>query len=87
MEHLDAQRDKNVIIPRALFMTTPNSFEDDIHKLENIYSHDEIIKVLQSTKETISNTTCRLVAERYHVPVFYRFAHPRRNDIHAAETR
>ncbi len=75
VEQLDAQRDSNIIIPRALFMTNAASFDHDIEKLENFYSSSEIVKTLQSTKERISNKICELVAQRYHVPVFHRYPH------------
>jgi hypothetical protein len=79
IEHLDAQRDIDLIIPRALFATKPSTFEDDIRKLENIYTNDEIVSHLKATKEHISNKVCELVAERYHIPVFHRFSSPKKS--------
>ncbi|WP_346320035.1 hypothetical protein [Chitinophaga sp. YIM B06452] len=55
LEQLDADKDQGLIIPRALYMTNEKSFDDDIARLEIIYSSDEIIKNLKSTKERISN--------------------------------
>jgi site-specific recombinase XerD len=78
MEHLDARRDMDLIIPRALFATTPNTFDDDIRKLEDIYTQTEIATVLKATKEHISNKVCELVAHRYHISVFQRFYRPKR---------
>lgn len=78
MEHLDVQTDMDLIIPRALFATTPNTFNDDIRKLEDIYTQTEIASVLKNTKEHISNKVCELVAHRYHIPVFQRFFLPKR---------
>lgn len=78
MEQLDVQRDKVLVIPRALFATTPVTFEHDIEKLENIYSQNEIASILKSTKEHISNRVCELVTHRYHLPVFHRFSHANR---------
>jgi hypothetical protein len=71
---LDVQKDKNIIIPRALIATTPDSFTSDISKLESIYKKEQIISALRNTKERISNKICSMVAERYHVEEFARFA-------------
>lgn len=73
-ESLDPQRDKDIIIPRALYMTNKNTFDRDIQKLETIYTASQIISQLKSTKELISNEVCELVAMRYSVPVFHRFS-------------
>jgi|AntDeeMinimDraft_5_1070356.scaffolds.fasta_scaffold00088_14 hypothetical protein len=70
---LSPQRDKEIIIPRALFATTRESFQEDVSKLEAIYSSKEILSVLKNTKERISNEVCRLVAKRYHVKPFLRY--------------
>jgi len=70
---LDVQRDKNLIIPRALYMSTKNSFNTDIKKLESIYSSTQIVKHLKNTREKVSNEICELVAKRYSVPLFHRF--------------
>jgi hypothetical protein len=70
---LDVERDRSLIIPRALFATTAASFDSDIKKLENLYSREEILSQLKRTQEHISNHVCHLVAERYDVPVFHRY--------------
>ena len=70
---LDVQRDSALIIPRALYMTSKDSFSTDIAKLEQLYSSKQIVKQLKSTKEKISNEVCRMVAERYSIPRFSRF--------------
>ena len=75
LELLDAERDQSLIIPRALYMTNEQTFNDDIAKLEMIYSSDEIVRNLKSTKEKISNRVCEMVADRYHVPLFHRYSH------------
>ena len=75
MERLDVQQDKDIIIPRALFMSNADSFEADIAKLESFYSVADIVSNLKATKERISNKVCALVADRYHIPVFSRFSH------------
>ncbi len=75
MEQLDAERDKDLIIPRALYMSNAITFNNDISKLEALYSSADIIHYLKVTKERISNSVCELVANRYHVPMFYRFSH------------
>ncbi len=75
MEQLNIQRDKDIIIPRALYMSNADSFNADIQKLEHIYTSADIVQTLRSTKERISNKVCELVANRYHVPAFSRFSH------------
>jgi len=74
MSKLNPKRDKDLIIPRALFATTEDTFADDIKRLENLYSKSEILKTLKTTKERISNTICELVAKRYNAKPFFRFA-------------
>lgn len=73
-ETLDLQNDRDIIIPRALYMTNKNSFEKDITKLEKIYTSAEIIEQLKKTKELLSNEVLELVALRYSIPIFYRFS-------------
>jgi hypothetical protein len=75
MDHskLNLSRDRDIIIPRALFATTPETFEADIQKLEQYYVKNIILKYLKNTKERISNEVCAMVAERYNVPTFARF--------------
>jgi hypothetical protein len=70
---LDSSRDKDIIIPRAVFATTEETFERDIKRLESIYSKADIIKYLKETKERISNNVCKMVSQRYNVETFYRF--------------
>ena len=71
---LSAKRDKAIIIPRALYATTLESFSKDIKVLEDIYSEKEILNILKSTKENISNQVCELVSKRYQTKTFYRYA-------------
>ena len=71
---LSLQKDKTIIIPRALFATTQDSFEKDIQRLEKLYSKKDIINILRNTKELISNEICVLVARRYNTKPFYRYA-------------
>lgn len=73
-EHLNSERDKDIIIPRALYMTNRQTFNQDIQKLEQLYTPTQIVNYLRATKELISNEICELVAKRYNVPVFYRFS-------------
>ncbi|MFM2338999.1 MAG: hypothetical protein RL115_2192 [Bacteroidota bacterium] len=73
MKLLDWQHDKDVIIPRALYMTNRQSFESDIKKLEAIYTPAQIVVQLKKTKELISNEVCDLVSQRYMIAPFYRF--------------
>jgi hypothetical protein len=75
MKQLDALKDKEIIIPRALFMSDSKSFDSDMEKLENLYSSLDIVRVLKSTKERISNNVCKLVANRYQIPKFSRFSY------------
>lgn len=70
---LNLSKDKDIIIPRALFATTPQTFTADIVKLEQFYSKNIILKYLKTTKERISNEVCAMVAKRYNVPTFARF--------------
>lgn len=76
MDHskLNPERDKDIIIPRALFATNSETFNDDISKLERLYTSKEIIEELKMTKELIANEVCLLVAKRYHVKEFLRFS-------------
>ena len=75
MDHskLNIYKDKDIIIPRALFATNQETFETDIQKLEELYSKTIILKYLKTTKERISNEVCEMVAKRYNVPTFARF--------------
>ena len=78
-DQLDADRDRSLIVPRALYFTTPQTFDRDIKQLEKIYNKTEILKELKSTKESLSNQLLALVASRYQVPVFNRFTNPPQN--------
>jgi hypothetical protein len=71
---LSLKRDKDIIIPRALYATNKDSFIKDIKVLEEYYSKREIIDILKHTKENISNQVCELVSKRYHTKTFYRYA-------------
>jgi formate dehydrogenase maturation protein FdhE len=71
---LNLSRDKDIIIPRALFATTEETFETDIQKLEELYSAKDIVKYLKLTTENISNKVCISVAKRYNVKPFHRFS-------------
>lgn len=79
VDQLNADRDRALIVPRALYFTTPQTFDRDIKRLEKIYNKTEILKELKSTKEPLSNKLLALVASRYHVPVFKRFTTPSHN--------
>jgi hypothetical protein len=50
-ENLDTNTDKDIIIPRALYMTNQNSFNSDILKLENLYTPSQIVEQLKITKD------------------------------------
>lgn len=71
---LSYKEDKDIIIPRALYATTKDTFSKDITKLERIYSKRDILNILRNTKERISNELCQLVSKRYKVAVFYRYS-------------
>lgn len=71
---LNLSKDKSIIIPRALYATTPDTFETDILKLEALYSAKDIVKYLKLTTENISNKVCISVAKRYNVKPFLRFS-------------
>lgn len=47
---LSVKEDKAIIIPRALFATTQDSFEKDIQRLEKLYSKKDILNILKNTK-------------------------------------
>jgi hypothetical protein len=70
---LSIKRDKETIIPRALFATTEETFTTDILKLEELYTPKVILNVLKNTKERISNNLCVMVAKRYNAATFYRY--------------
>lgn len=74
LDKLDFIEDKAIIIPRALYATTAETFEDDIFKLEEIYDRSDIVSNLQNTKQNISNMVCRKVSERYNIPSFSRYS-------------
>jgi site-specific recombinase XerD len=71
---LSIKRDKDIIIPRALYATTKDSFSNDIKVLEEYYSKKDIVQILKHTKENISNQVCELVSNRYNTRPFYRYA-------------
>jgi hypothetical protein len=71
---LSIKRDKDIIIPRALYATNKDSFIKDIKVLEAYYSNTEIVNILKHTKENISNQVCELVSKRYHTKPFFRYA-------------
>lgn len=73
LSKLDLQEDKDLIIPRALFATTEETFTEDISMLEKLYKRSEIVEELKSTKERISNSVCTMVAQRYRVKQFSRY--------------
>ena len=70
---LNLKTDLDIIIPRAMYATTKDTFDQDIEKLEQFYTKEQIIEHLKSTKELISNQVCVLVSKRYNVEQFYRF--------------
>jgi|TARA_B110000967_G_scaffold209701_1_gene267154 hypothetical protein len=70
---LQLKKDKDIIIPRALFFTSEKEFEKDITALELYFSKSEILNTLKATKETISNDICKLIASRYNSRPFLRF--------------
>ena len=73
ISRLDIQEDKDLIIPRALYATTENTFSEDICRLELLYKRSEIVEELKSTKERISNKVCTMIAQRYHIKHFSRY--------------
>jgi hypothetical protein len=72
-QNLDVQTDMDLIIPRALFATNNTNFDEDITRLEKVYSPSEIVETLKNTKERISNSLCLLVAQHYKIPPFLRY--------------
>jgi hypothetical protein len=73
IELLDFTLHKDLIIPRALYFSTKETFEKDIIKLEEFYTKREILQCIHHTKELISNEVCELVANRYNASIHYRF--------------
>jgi len=47
IDMLDFKKDKELIIPRALYLSDKASFEKDVKKLETIYSKKEIISCIK----------------------------------------
>lgn len=74
MDNLSIERDKDMIIPRALFQVNNSNFDQEIKNLERFYSPKEIVECLKETKERISNDLCCLVASKYNIAPFYRYA-------------
>ncbi|MFY8187597.1 MAG: DUF6922 domain-containing protein [Flavobacterium sp.] len=74
IEALNLEDDKAIIIPRAMYATTAETFENDIERLEQLYSPKVILEYLKCTKENISNNVCLSVAKRYNVAPFFRFS-------------
>ncbi len=70
---LSPQQDKNIIVPRASYATTCDSFQEDIERLKKLYTKKEILDHLKNTKELISNKFGALVCKRYHTTPFVRF--------------
>lgn len=71
---LDANEDRDIIIPRALFATTAETFDRDIQVLESIYPKIEIYRELGKTKERVSDKVFKLVSQRYKRKTISRFA-------------
>ncbi len=71
---LNLKSDKDIIIPRALYATSIDTFEEDITRLEKLYPKKDILKYLKNTKELISNEVCVLVSKRYNSSPFARFS-------------
>ena len=70
---LNIDKDKDIIIPRALYATIPETFEKDMQILESLYTREDLVECLKNTKELITNSVCEMVAKRYNIAVFYRF--------------
>lgn len=58
---LSPHQDKDIMIPRAMYATTRDSYEEDIERLERLYTKKEILEHLKNTKELISNEVGALV--------------------------
>ncbi len=70
---LSIEHDKEFIIPRVLMTVDKDNFDLNIQLLERLYDPDEIYTALKRTKERISNDVCRMIAERYNEPFFFRY--------------
>jgi len=73
-DKLSLEKDKAIIIPRAMYASTPDTFEKDIKRLEQFYTPRVIVKYLKNTKENISNSVCVNVSKRYKVELFLRYS-------------
>jgi len=73
LKKLSVKKDMALIIPRALLSVTDKSFNQEISKLETLYTQSEILETLKNTKERISNKLCELVAKKYNVEPFFRY--------------
>lgn len=71
---LDSKHDRDIIIPRALYATTAETFDRDISVLESIYPKIEIYRELGKTKERVSDKVCKWVARRYKRKTISRFS-------------
>lgn len=71
--NLDTEADMDLIIPRALYSTNELNFDQDIARLESVYTQRQIVDTLRTTKERISNNLCHLVAHHYHIQPFSRY--------------
>lgn len=48
---LNLKTDLDIIIPRAMYATTKETFDQDIEKLEQFYTNEQIIEQLRNTKK------------------------------------
>lgn len=74
LSKLDIAADKDLIIPRALYLTTDQTFEEDIEKLEQLYTGQQILETLKKTRVRVSNHVCAMVARHFNTQPFSRFA-------------
>jgi len=56
---LDLKKYKSLIIPGALFATTAETFDQDILRLESIYSHRQILAELKAQKSVSATKYAR----------------------------
>ncbi len=73
-DKLSLEKDKAIIIPRAMYATTPDTFEKDIKRLEQLYTPRVILKHPKNTQENITNKVSVSVSKRYKVEPFLRYS-------------
>ena len=67
---LNIDEDKDIIIPRALYATIPETFEKDMQILESLYTREDLVECLKNTKELITKGCDELTEQIRNSPLF-----------------